>query len=321
MNEIYISNVIGAPSPTAVIVTKEKINEINWQKKANEIYYFLKSKNIHFSKMSIINFKEGNEYDFKFIQLKIKDGKLLTETNANCGNSMIASARIIYMLSEKNNKTLNDIIITNIDTGLKIKIVKNENCFNLEFVSLVGKNIDDTKMFEGSELAYINEDFGNVNFTMLDVVNPYIIIDAKKIGIQDKSTLLGLNEEDIDILEKVKKIRKDIINKYNFSEDSEFPKIAIVLSNGELVARTIYLDSWHKGLPLTAAISIAVASKMKNSVIYNDLDNNEILNPKGSKNVTIQTDNIGNILMCKVFNVKAKGEISMYTDEENIMES
>ena len=173
-------------------------------------------------------------------------------------------------------------------------------------------------MFEGSEWISVNESFGNINVSIIDIVNPYIIINAKDLGIKTDVELLSLKNSDVGVLKKVKKVRRDIINKYNLKQNSEFPKIAVVLNNKKLTARTVYLDGWHTGLPITAAVTIAITGKMRNSVIYNQaLKSSGILNPKGIKEVIIKTDNEGIILKCEVLNIKSEGLIDIYNYDDN----
>lgn len=316
MKTVYLTNVVGAPSPTAVIVSENVLNKIDWKKEALEVYYFLKLKNIDFSKMAIINSKSKSKYDFKFIQIKVKDEILDFESNANCGNSMIASARVAFMIEDKKHNFQDEITIMNIDTNLEMSVIRKENSFDLVFNKLIGKSINDIKMFEGAELINIDEGYERVKASIINFVNPYIIINAKDLGITCKEELLHLDESDKDVLERVKNIRKNIIKRYNFDEKSEFPKIAIVLCDHGLSARTIYLDRWHKGLPITATLSIAVMTKIKNSIIYRpDLEIDEILTPQGGKKISVKIDNIGRVSDCKIFNIKLKGEINVYTYE------
>lgn len=310
MNKIYVTSVVGAPSSTAVIISDDEISKINWQDIASKTYYFLKSKNIVFSKLAIIKLKSDNIWDYKFIQIKNKNNILEFESNANCGNSMIASARVIFMIS----KSTNNIILTNIDTKLEVSVINQGDSFDIEFCSLIGKSIYSFQMFGINEKINIVKRFGNINASIIDVVNPYIIVNAEGFGIETSEELLKLDLNDRNIIEKVKEVRKDIIKEYNFSENSEFPKIAIVLHKDKIASRTIYLDNWHKGLPITAAISVIVVSKIKNSSIYReDSEINEILTPKESKRISIKTNPKGIILECKMFSIKSKGEIDIYT--------
>lgn len=313
MRKVYLANVIGAPSPTAIIILEEAIDKINWQQVAFETYYFLQSKQVDFSKLAIINLRNKSTYNFKFVQIKNRNSIIELETNVNCGNSMFASARVVYMLDEKQQGIRNSISLTNVDTKLEISIEKRENYFDAKFNSLCGKTINSAKLFEGSEAITINESFGNINASIIDIVNPYIIVNAKEFGVNTITELLVLGDEDTDVLRKVKKVREDIIKKNKLKAHSEFPKIAVVLNDNGLAARTIYLDSWHTGLPITAVISIAVTSKMRNSVIYSPhLIVKEILTPKGRKRVNVKTNSEGLILGCEVFGIKAEGKIETY---------
>lgn len=313
MNKIFISNILGAPSPTAVIVSNEDVNFIDWKKIAKEVYSYLKKKEIKFSKMAIISEDSKDSYKFKFVQIKNTNGIVLFESNANCGNSMIASARVIYKLNQAIDKNMSKVLITNVDTNLQFLIDSVEDSFNIEILNLKDKDINSFKMFANSEKNEIEINKKTIKFSMIDAVNEYIIVNAKDIGINSKEELLSLDGADELYLPKVKKIRNSIIEKYNLEKESEFPKIAVVYNNGGLAARTVYLDSWHKGLPITGAITIMVASKMQGSVIYNrDLKEDIIETPKGEKNVHIELDNLDKIENCLIYNVKSEGSIEEY---------
>lgn len=313
MIKVYLSNVIGAPSPTAVIISEVPIDKIDWMEVAFKTFYYLQSKQVKFSKLAIIYSLSKSIFNFKFVQIKYKNGVVKLETNANCGNSMIASARVVYMLAEMRSEIQNNILLINIDTNLEVSVRKRGNYFDIKLNSLIGKSINLAKMFDGSEMVSVNESFGNINVSIVDIVNPYIIINAKEFGMKTGAKLLALEGNNEGILENIKKVRRDIMNKYNLEQNSEFPKIAMVLDDKELIARTIYLGRWHTGLPITAAISIAITSKMKNSVIYRKtLESKGILNPKGYRKVIVKIDNEGIISECEVLDIKSDGAIDTY---------
>ena len=95
MCKIYLAGMNGAPSKTAVIISKVELENIDWKKLSIETYNFLQEKQIEFSKLAIIYEKNKNVFDYKFIQIKNQNGQIELETNANCGNSMLAAARIV----------------------------------------------------------------------------------------------------------------------------------------------------------------------------------------------------------------------------------
>ena len=280
MYKFYFSSVVGAPSPTLVIISKQGIEKINWVSVIHDTYEKIKLKNIKFSKIAIIFEKSENNYDFKFFQIKFNEDKIQFESNANCGNSMIAASKVVFDINNKIKK----IKIKNIDTDLEFLVKKENDYFNIKVISLSNALIKEFKMYNFSDILTINDELKNIKINLVNVVNPYIIVDAKDLGINSSCELLRLNEHDTFILNKVKLIRDYILNKYNLDKNSEFPKIAVVLKGGVITARTVYLSKWHKGLPLTCAITIAVLSKMKNSLIYcGNSSNINILTPKEIK--------------------------------------
>lgn len=313
MYKVYIAEVIGAPSPTAIIEVESNIEKLNLEKLALETIKFLEKQNLVVSKIAVLGPKKEDKYTFKAIQVRQNNNKICFEFNNNCGNSMLAVARVIFENKEiKEDK----ISIINIDTNFIMSIVKKNNVFNLSIDSLIGKEINQTKIFENLEKTYINKELKTIDVTLIDVVNPYIIVNAKDVGIKNEEEILNLSNEDNENDEKlkyVKEIRDIVIEKYKFKKDSEFPKIAIVLNNNDLVARTIYLNNWHKGLPITAIITIAVASKILDSVIFNkEKSYTKILTANGIKDINIDIDDYNKIVKCEIYNIEAKGKIKEY---------
>lgn len=314
MNKIYITSVLGAPSPTAVIFSDEDVKELSWRDVAESTYYFLKEKEVKFSKMAIIYKKSDDSYDFKFVQIKDMDKNLSMESNANCGNSMLASARVIFMLLDDNQKNnVSCITITNVDTKLEILIQRSEDCFNMTVKNLENKNINEFRMYDGSEKCTIKFGEKYINYSMINAINEYILVDAEEIGIHSEEELLALDKSDDTYLPKVKELRKAIIDKHNLNKESEFPKIAVIYNKEQLAARTVYLDSWHKGLPITGSVTIMIATKIKNSIIYNaSKENNVIHTPNGDKIVQIDLDNNNRIVACTICGIKTVGDITIF---------
>lgn len=293
MNNMYVTSVVGAPSLTAVIFCNEDMKNINWKSIAEEAYLRLNNNDIKLSKMAIVVPKSEDEFDFKFIQVKNQNDEVTFETNANCGNSMLASAKIIFNLYK--NKS---VVITNIDTKFKLLVEDKEDTFCYRVLSIENKNIDSFKMFENEHDFCIIFNGKIIKYSLINAVNEYILINAEDIGINSKEQLLELDNEDNKYLPIVKAIRKMIIEKYNMDRESEFPKIAVIYSKDDLAARTVYLDKWHSGLPITGTITIMLATKMKGTIIYDCNNNKEkILTPKGEKMLKVDIDDNGKVKM------------------------
>ena len=294
MNNIYITNVKDAPSLSGIIFSDYEIDKINWLSMVQIAYKKICEAKINLSKMAIVYKKSDNLFDFKFIQVKKNNDKINFETNANCGNSMLAVAKVIF--SNLNNKE--DIVIKNIDTNFEIMIKDMGDCFIFKVLSLENKNINSFKMSDKSSGEYkIFYNGKKISYSLVNVVNEYILIKAEDIGIRSIEELLSLDENDNIYFPMVKEIRKNIIEKNNLRKESEFPKIAVVYDKGNLAARTVYLNNWHSGLPLTGAITIMFATKMKDSILYkNNNCNDTIFTTKGEKIIKIDNDVNGNII-------------------------
>ena len=146
MNNIYITKVDGAPSLSCIIFCDCEIEKIDWKNIAQNAYKKICENKINLSKMAIVYKKDDFQYDFKFIQIKKNNSKIEFETNANCGNSMLAAAKVIFDIV----KSKESIVIKNIDTNFEIQIKDMGDCFIFKVLSLENKNINSFKMSDKS---------------------------------------------------------------------------------------------------------------------------------------------------------------------------
>lgn len=312
---ISIIRPLGAPSPTAVITTDRSIDVFNLDELVRAITHVLRTNNISLSKVAVLGPQiDQGTLSFKFIQLRSSDhDRLKYETNINCGNSMISAGIIAleeYALMLSRSK---EIKLLNIDTGMLIHLIENEDSrsYTLSIPSLIGKDISYAKIDHQSERIEILGLKSKVNITLLDLINPYIIVNALDLNITSVDEILKLSRDTGNIFESVYFLRQQIIKKYRY-EDSEFPKIALVLREGDNVfaARTVYLNDWHRGLPITGIISIAAATKINNSVInYNGIDELTICSPTSNHNVLLTTNKDNCIARCEIKGIVVNKEI------------
>jgi hypothetical protein len=257
---LYTVKPVGAASVTAVIVLNNNIDFARWEYLQKKCCEFLRTNNIKSSKIAILGQKEDGIYPFKFIQIR----DVGFETGYDCGNSMIAAGYVAAaIISEKTSLEL-----INIDT--KLKVLLNVNGNNIKF-SLIDITENRANIFKGTKRTSVDLQNRKIDVALIDTCNPYILVNAESLAVNTAEQLMNFNNHVKDeVLPILKNIRNRIIEKFELNADSEFPKIAIVYNREIIAARTIYLDKWHEGLPITAAISILKSVIMNNFGINTD---------------------------------------------------
>lgn len=312
MNSIllYVLKPVGAPSATAVIALNDNENFVNWERISKKCCAFLKANDTKLSKIAILGQKESGTYPFKFVQVRKKlDGMMGFETGYDCGNSMTAAGYIASIISGEPS-----IEVANIDTKLKVLLTIDGDNINFSVIYIVKNRINEVPWYAGSELVSLYLQDRQVNITLINICNPYILVNATSLNVDTVKQLLSFNNNTADdILSVLEDIRSRVIEQMNLDADSEFPKIAIVHNRELLAARTIYLNKWHDGLPLTAAISILAARKIEHSVIHS-LDNKDyILMTKGKRYFSFELDDENQkIAACNFFNIKLQESYTKY---------
>ena len=303
---VDIAEGIGGPSATAVFkqtqLPQDRIEQIIVLKKA---FKKLRILGHQLSKLSVVSpLNTSNEISFRSVQVRGVDekGDAALETGANCGNSMIAST--LVALREKFDIVLPKgmiVRVRNIDTNFTadMEVVndleKQSMIFDMHLPDLKGKIPKETLLEQTTPTWFVSINGEQIPVTTLNIVNPYIIASSIHVGVKDAETLLHVENCTNEILDKVKKIRNMIMQTLALPSDSEFPKIAIVHVKGSTIsARTMYLNKWHPGLPITGAISLAIASQIKGSIVdfgQNTVPTSEITvqTPKEQESIFIKT--------------------------------
>lgn len=292
---VDVAEGIGGPSFTAVFkehqLPFEKMEQVAVLKKA---FKKLQTLGHVVSKLAIVSsLEDSSELSFRSIQVRGADENKdpILEGGGNCGNSMIAST--LVSIREKYRDSLTrgiTVRIRNVDTNFiaDMEVVDDSEIsrmtFDMHIVHLTGQILKNALLKETSATWFVPVDGEQIPVTTLNIANPYIIVPSTSIGIKDTENLLRAEDQDDNVLERVKNIRSAVIRILALSPDSEFPKIAAVHAAGTMIsARTLYLQKWHPGLPITGAISLVVATQIKNSVL--DLTDQSI----PSDGITIQT--------------------------------
>lgn len=274
--------VVGAPSLTAVVNCGENYIA-DLEDIAQKVLKVLQKQNIGFSKLAIV-FKSIDKYNFKFYQ--IKNGYLID--NLNCGNSMIAAAIALQ------KKTLSNCVsVYNIDTSMEVEVISDRerrSSYSVVISSLINLRYTDTFMEEKE--IYDEHENKFIRFTYLDIANPYILIKAHELGIENPTELLNLSKKNSPfIYDRTERIRQKIAQSLGYSHKSGLPKIAVYIINDKsIVARTIYLNNWHNGLPVTCMITMGVYYLRKKCID----SNSEVINmisPEGKHRMKFAISN------------------------------
>lgn len=297
--------VAGAPSLTAVVNCGENCIA-DLEDIAQKVLKVLQKQNIVFSKLAIV-YKNIDKYNFKFYQ--IKNGYLID--NLNCGNSMIAAAIAVQ------NKTLSNCVsVYNIDTLMEVEVISDierHTSYSVVINSLINLRYTDT-FIEEKEI-YDESENKLIRYTYLDIANPYILIKAHELGIENSTELLHLSKKKCPfIYDRTERIRQKIAQSLGYSHNNGLPKIAIyIIENNSIVARTIYLNNWHNGLPVTCMITMGVYY-LRKKCIDSNYEVINMISPEGKHRIKFAISNYS-ITECIIMDFVIGERLSPYIFE------
>lgn len=250
------------------------------------------------SKVAIVSksSRPGFDVDYTFAQVGVD--KPMVEFSGNCGN--ISSAVGPFAVDEgmvNPREPITQVNIYNTNTGKKIMAevpVKNgffHSAGNFTIPGVIQKGSEiklrfyqpegamTGKLFPtGSFIDDIEVDGSIYNVSVMDCTNPYVFVDASRLGLK--------GTEPPEVLDRtaafnvMQKIRKIIGEKLGI-EGEAFPKICAVsppcshlLRNGievrhdeiNIISRVISMGKTHKTIPLTAALCLGAAAVVKDSI-------------------------------------------------------
>lgn len=296
---VYTLKVKGAPSLTGVIIVDDWIIH-NISCIVKYVHRILHEKNIKISKMAAVK-RESNHYLFKFFQIE-KNGELFD--NRDCGNSMMAAG--IVVLKHYNTDRIE---LINIDTKLKAIIEKKNHTMDLYMMS-IDINIDSEKSIKKETI--ITADERKITIEYINVLNPYVIVSASSLGLTSIREILKLRKTyRTDIYMISNEIRQIIAKEFNFSIESNLPKLAIVFKNNNYYfARTLYMDDWHSGLPITCMLTIAYVEMMHSD--FNVLEKElKFISPSGTHVLKVMLQDDNSKIRCKIDDFELEGEIGL----------
>lgn len=134
----------------------------------------------------------------------------------------------------------------------------------------------------------ITDEFDGVSATCIDVGNPCVFVQASDLDVEG-GILADAIDQHPTLLPRLDSIRREAavamgIGKDEQSVPGSIPKIAIVsaphdheivggkVSQGDcdLVVRAISVGQPHRAVPITVAMALAVASRLKGSIVHSN---------------------------------------------------
>ncbi|MDD5074687.1 MAG: hypothetical protein PHO54_02305 [Candidatus Peribacteraceae bacterium] len=274
---VDIAETVGAPSATAVLRESHLDLPLQTSVRLRNVYQRIFSKDPRITKIAVISDPGDESVGYRIVQAKTKENDFSFECGRNCGNSMIAAALIA--LRDRNRHLRQEgrhVRTVNLDTSLTSELTllsgSSPECLrtDVDIISMHGMNPSDALLKPGVPVCTVpSQDRVRIPFTALHVVNPYVIFSAAALGIRTHDELLTIERSNPAMLDTLLQLRKRVIECLSLTKNREFPKVALALCDEDRIsARTVYLGAWHRGLPLTALITTAVASAIPGSVAF-----------------------------------------------------
>ncbi|MBT2454538.1 2-methylaconitate cis-trans isomerase PrpF family protein [Streptomyces sp. ISL-86] len=95
--------------------------------------------------------------------------------------------------------------------------------------------------------------------------NPYVFVDARRLGIRDRDQLFAAGEA---ILRRLLALRAHAARALGHPPHSALPKIAVVdYSTATPAVRAVTVGGWHPSLALTGATALAAAAALSGTVV------------------------------------------------------
>jgi 2-methylaconitate cis-trans-isomerase PrpF len=103
--------------------------------------------------------------------------------------------------------------------------------------------------------------------SMVSSGNPYVFIDARRLGLRSPEELFGAGTA---LFDQLSRIREAATRHLGWSAAGVFPKIAALMPAGRtgLAARAISVPSWHPTIALTGAVCLAAAARIPGTVTH-----------------------------------------------------
>ncbi|WP_291479696.1 PrpF domain-containing protein [Corynebacterium sp.] len=137
---------------------------------------------------------------------------------------------------------------------------------------------------------------GGVEATVVDVTNPLVIVDARRVGVDVGLTRDELNA-DAGLLERIELLRRDAARRIGMPESAVVPKVACVApgtDGADVDVRVTSLGVFHHAVPVTVALALGSAAVLTGTVMDAVLPGppereTTLRHPKGTVTVLAET--------------------------------
>ncbi|KAF3481822.1 DUF453 domain-containing protein [Arthroderma uncinatum] len=244
---------------------------------------------------------QGAQVDFTFVQVGIKSTDI--DYSGNCGNLTSAvgpfaiDSGLVTLRKEDINQDDNTTTVRIYNTNTQ-KIIDSTFPVSVSPDGTIEAEANGEFSIDGvagsssrTQLDFINPSgsktgkllptgnlidmFDDVRATCIDVGNPMIFVPASDLSIDGKISPDQISAAP-GLLERLESIRVQAAIKMGMASTTEevpasIPKINIISTPDQegvdITVRTISVGQPHKALPITAGLSLAVATKLEGSVV------------------------------------------------------
>ncbi|KAK2850637.1 hypothetical protein FQN49_005467 [Arthroderma sp. PD_2] len=244
---------------------------------------------------------QGAQVDFTFVQVGIKSTDI--DYSGNCGNLTSAigpfaiDSGLIKLSKEDVKRDVNTATVRIYNTNTQ-KIIDSTFPISASSDGTIEAEADGEFSIDGVagtsskiQLDFINpsgaktgkllptgnliDTFNDVRATCIDVGNPMIFVPASDLSIDGKISPDQISATP-GLLGRLESIRTQAAIKMGMAKTAEevpasIPKINIISAADQegvdITVRTISVGQPHKALPITAGLSLAVATKLEGSVV------------------------------------------------------
>ncbi|MGX4608041.1 PrpF domain-containing protein [Priestia sp. JNUCC 25] len=271
---VHIAKAEGSVSPTVVVDGTEFTGE------PEDALFFLsnvhknhiENQDLQITKYAIIWPSNHPMYDLNYMFFQQIPGEPCTfDYKGSCGHSILASIKVAMHWGWIPKATpglrvrvyienVNDSLVCEVDQASRDDI----EC-TAHFISNPPLKLGAT-LPTGQVSDMLKTSFGKVEVSIIAAGNPYVFVESSALNINNEFDLFQAEEE---LFLKLQEIRKEAIKLLGWSQDSIFPKIALLdcFDQESISIRAISVPSWHPTLALTGAACLGVAASIKGTIV------------------------------------------------------
>lgn len=252
---VDVVETVGAPSPTAVLHVEALPDDEACARLVRDTFPSLRA-GVELTKTIVVSSAGDDRYACRFVQVLGRDvaGVPVVATRRDCINSMVAAGGATIR-----RRDVDEVSLTNADTGLAIVVRRSRDGAGLDVETLLSAPVHPGD-------AVVTLAAPGPRAAVVTVNNPYLLVHAGDLGLTtgDLVELRGVARPELvaSVASLVAMVREHLA----LPADEDLPKLALLLAGErELVARTVYLDRWHPGLPLTGLVNFVLAALVPGS--------------------------------------------------------